>query len=462
MALKNYVLDTCVLLHDPDCINSFEDNHVHIPFVVLEELDKFKKNNDETGRNCRQVTRMLDELRAKGNLTAGIDLDNGGKLWVTNKYTGPGQPHLDMKVNDHMILSTACVLKESVFKPEVILVTNDINLRVKADSVGIKAEAFGKRKERQNSLYSGVAELTVDPGSYAEFKRDGWTEFTPSHAKEHSIFPNQYVILEKEDTKQVTYARYDEKKSRLVKLIDARDGVFGINAKSDEQRFAIDALLNDDIKLVSLVGKAGTGKTLLAVAAALSKIVEQRAYSKLLISRPVQPMGKDIGFLPGTMEEKLSPWMQPIHDNLDFLFSLNKRHEKPKADKTKINKKTKDTFYNEEKPESLHKTLLEDGTIQVEALTYIRGRSIPQQFMIIDEAQNLTPHEIKTIVTRAGEGTKIVLTGDTHQIDSPYLDESSNGLAYCVEAMKDTNITAHITLTKGERSELAELGSQLL
>lgn len=462
MAIKDYVLDTCVLLHDPQSIFNFEDNRVHIPFIVLEELDKFKKNNDETGRNARQVARILDELRAKGSLTQGVDLDNGGKLWVTNKYTGEGQLSIDFKINDNIILSTAAVLKHSVFKPEIILVTNDINLRVKADTVGIKAESFGKKKDRQTSLYSGVMELTVDPETYAEFKRDGWTEFTPSHADEHNVFPNQYLILEKEDTKQKTYARYDEKKGRLVKLIDARDGVFGIHAKSDEQRFAIDALLNDDVKLVSLVGKAGTGKTLLAVAAGLSKIVDQQVYSKLLVSRPVQPMGKDIGYLPGTMEEKLSPWMQPIHDNLDFLFDINKRHTEPKADKRKLNKKSKDTFYNESEPKSLHKSLLEDGTIQVEALTYIRGRSIPQQFMIIDEAQNLTPHEIKTIVTRAGEGTKIILTGDTHQIDSPYLDESSNGLAYCVEAMKDTNITAHVTLTKGERSELAELGSQLL
>ncbi|MDD3412381.1 MAG: PhoH family protein [Lachnospiraceae bacterium] len=460
MSKKNYVLDTCVLLHDPDSIYSFEDNNVYIPFVVLEELDKFKKNNDETGRNCRQVTRMLDELREKGHLTKGVQLENGGTLIVTRAYTGEGQPDLDMKINDNMILSTAAVLSNRNREVKTILVTNDINLRVKADANGVEAEAFGKKKTKNNhsDIYSGVAEIEVDAESFIEFKRNGWTEFTIEDAEKLNVFPNQYLILEKEGTGQRTYARYSLKQNRLVKLIDARD-VFGIHAKSDEQRFALDALLNDEIKLVSLIGKAGTGKTLLAVASGLHKTLDEKIFTKLLVSRPVMPMGKDIGYLPGDLKEKLAPWMQPIHDNLAFLFDLKKRHHQPAA------KKSKGARLHETKtaPTAItQQSLIDDGTIQVEALTYIRGRSIPEQYMIIDEAQNLTPHEIKTIITRAGEGTKIVLTGDTQQIDSPYLDESSNGLAYCVERMKSLDIVAHVTLTQGERSELAEQGSQLL
>lgn len=462
MSLKNYVLDTCVLLHDPESINNFQENNVYIPFVVLEELDKFKKNNDETGRNCRQVTRMFDELRLKGHLTKGVKLDNGGTLYVTSAYTGPGQPQLDLKINDNMILSTAAVLADAQKGTETFLVTNDINLRVKADSVGVKAEAFGKKKgDHKDNTYSGVQELNVNPEAFIEFKRNGWTEFTKEDATALNVHPNQYVVLDRSDSKSKAFARYDAKTSRLVKLIDAKD-VFGITPKSDEQRFAFDALLNDDIKLVSLIGKAGTGKTLLALSAGLSKTVDQKVFSKLLVARPVMPMGKDIGYLPGDLKEKLAPWMQPIHDNLEFLLDLKKKHAPKPIQKKPVRKSGRFEEKAEGVPSSLKQNLMEDGTIQVEALTYIRGRSIPQQYMIIDEAQNLTPHEIKTIVTRAGEGTKIVLTGDTQQIDSPYLDESSNGLTYCVERLKDLMITAHVTLTRGERSELAEQGSLLL
>jgi PhoH-like ATPase len=446
--VKNYVLDTCVLVHSPEALFSFEDNNVYIPFVVLEELDNLKTRDGETGRNARHTTRNLDELRKLGSLARGVKLENGGTLFVIRKASGPGMPDLDMKKNDNKILATACVMQAIYPNSQTTLVTNDIALRIKADAVGMKAEHFGKKKVSREQMHSGITEVGVQSELFKEFKKNG-------HLKSEGNVPlldNMYVRLIDEATDKVALARWNKRTGSFKKLIDARDGVFGIRPMSEEQHFAIDALLNEDIKLVTLIGKAGTGKTLLAVAAGLHKTVNEDTYHKLLVSRPVEPMGKDLGFLPGSVDEKLAPWMQPIHDNLEFLFDIHK--------KTTPKKKGKKGEASE--PGMSQQSLFDQGILQVEALTYIRGRSIPEQYMIVDEAQNLTPHEIKTIITRAGEGTKIVLTGDTQQIDSPYLDEQSNGLAYCVERMKELGITAHVTLTKGERSELAEAGSQLL
>jgi PhoH-like ATPase len=459
LAKKNFVLDTNILLHDPQALNSFADNNIIIPMIVLEELDKFKKNENETGKNCRLTSRLLDELREKGSIVKGVELDNGGTIRVTSTYRNPGT--LDMSINDNKILATALTLKADGTEG-VVLVTNDINLRIKADAFGLPAEKFGKKKNESHSLFRGIQDIKIQPERYSEFGRQKWTKATADEIKSFGLVGNQYIRLYKGDTGSVSLARFDGKTNKIKKLIPAAE-VFGIRALSDEQMFALDALLDEDIKLVSLVGQAGTGKTLLAVAAGLEKIVNQTKYSKLLVSRPVMPMGNDIGYLPGTVEEKLSPWMQPIKDNLDYLFDIHKRHTPKTKDKKKTPREKKNTHTKtEDEPKNIQERLVQEGILQVEALTYIRGRSIPNQYMIIDEAQNLTPHEIKTIITRAGEGTKIVLTGDTHQIDSPYLDELSNGLAYCVERMKGVNISAHVTLTQGERSELAEQGSKLL
>ncbi len=458
---KHFVIDTSALLHSPNVINSFQDNYVYIPFVVLEELDRFKKKNDETGRNSRATARYLDELRKKGCLTKGVKINKSGKVMVLNNYIPPAS-NLDMTINDNIILSTAHYVRtESAPLKDVVVVTNDINLRIKADSMGLEAEPFGKRKIKNTSRYRGIKEITISHADFNLYKRNGWVGMEKDFIFKNTLHPNEYLIINSDNGKRAL-GRYDQKKGRIVRLIGQRSDVFGIRSRSEEQQFAIDALLDDDVKLVSLSGKAGTGKTLLAVAAGLEKIVNDNVYTKLLISRPVEPMGKDIGFLPGDMNEKLAPWMQPIKDNLDFLFDLQKKHAYKSKRKPRKDKKGSQNRELPSQPSGSYDKLTEDGTIQVEALTYIRGRSIPEQFMIIDEAQNLTPHEVKTIVTRAGEGTKIIFTGDTQQIDSPYLDESSNGLSYCFERLKNLSISAHITLEQGERSELAEAGSKYL
>lgn len=426
---KTFVLDTCVMLHDSGCIGVFEDNNVIIPFVALEELDRFKKNEDQIGRNARAIARKLDKQREAGSLIEGIKLERGGYLKVSSDYKAP-DANMDMDINDNKILGVAAA------NPGSILVTNDINLRIKADSCGIEAQAYYNKRPAADDRYSGTNTRILNSEEFATFKKRGWLEIAKKEAFELGYIPNQYFILEKEDTDKHVLARYSADQGRLVKLSSLPDTVCGIKALNDEQRFAFDALLSDEIKLVTLVGKAGTGKTLISIAAGLHKMSED-VYNKMLVARPVEPMGKDIGYLPGDLNEKLTPWMKPIEDNIEFL--LNIMDHRGSYTRARV-----------------------DENVEVEALTYIRGRSIPHQYMIIDESQNLNPHEIKTIVTRAGEGTKIIFTGDTQQIDSPYLDETNNGLVYCLERMKELELSAHVTLTKGERSELAEAASNLL
>ncbi len=437
---KIFVLDTNVLLHDPHAIFSFEDNEVIIPIVVIEELDKFKKGIDEIGRNARQVSRFLDELRQKGKLSQGVALDSGGSLCVELNHQSP--EHLPSELvatkADNRILATALNLKHDDLP--VILVTKDTNLRIKADALGLKAEDYESDNITLDELYSGETELPVEPGAIDEFYARG--EFTPP--AEPKLHPNEFVLLKNSaNLSQTALARYQQQKNVLVPIVNAKHGVWGINARNKQQQFALDLLLNDDIRLVTLVGRAGTGKTLLALAAGLDKTIESRAFQRLVVSRPVFPLGKDIGFLPGDIEEKLRPWMQPIRDNLDFLMGASTMSGRAKGKKDL-------------------QGLFDLGMIEVEPLTYIRGRSMPNQYLIVDEAQNLTPHEIKTIITRAGEGTKVVLTGDPYQIDNPYIDSSSNGLTFVVERFKEESIAGHITLVKGERSDLAELAATLL
>jgi PhoH-like ATPase len=437
---KIFVLDTNVLLHDPRAIFSFEENDVTIPIVVIEELDKFKKGIDEIGRNARQVSRILDDFRQKGKLSQGVPLEGGGSLRVELNHQSPQYLPNELIATkaDNRILATALNLKHDDLP--VVLVTKDTNLRIKADALGLRAEDYESDTITITELYSGETELLVEPGAIDAFYAKG--EFTPPVDTTH--YPNQFVLLKNNaNPSQTALARFNQQKHAMVPVTNTKHGVWGINAKNKQQQFALDLLLNDDIRLVTLVGKAGTGKTLLALAAGLEKTIEARAFQRLVVSRPVFPLGKDIGFLPGDIEEKLKPWMQPIRDNLDFLMGASAVAGRAKGKKDL-------------------QSLFDLGMIEVEPLTYIRGRSMPNQYLIVDEAQNLTPHEIKTIITRAGEGTKVVLTGDPYQIDNPYIDSSSNGLTYVVERFKEEPIAGHISLVKGERSDLAELAATLL
>ncbi|MCK9419198.1 MAG: PhoH family protein [Nitrospirae bacterium] len=436
---KIFVLDTNVLLHDPRAIFSFQDNDVVIPIVVIEELDKFKKDVNEIGRNARQVSRILDEHRLKGKLSLGVKLESGGNLRVELNHTSPERLPSELIATkaDNRILATALNLKHDDLP--VILVTKDTNLRIKADALGLIAEDFESDTITLDELYSGESELLVAPGMIDDFYARG--EMEPADPKP---LPNQFALLKNSaNESQTALARYNKQKNVFVPITTAKHGVWGITAKNKQQQFALDLLLNDDIRLVTLVGKAGTGKTLLALAAGLEKTIEARTFQRLVVSRPVFPLGKDIGFLPGDVEEKLRPWMQPIRDNLDFLVGSSGGPGRVKGKKDL-------------------QSLFDLGMIEVEPLTYIRGRSMPNQYLIVDEAQNLTPHEIKTIITRAGEGTKVVLTGDPYQIDNPYIDSSSNGLTFVVDRFKEESIAGHITLVKGERSDLAELAATLL
>ncbi|MGB0454772.1 MAG: PhoH family protein [Bacteriovoracaceae bacterium] len=434
---KTFVLDTNVILFDPTSIFKFGKNDVYIPLVVVEEVDRFKKDQNENGRNARYFSRIVDDLRKKGPVTKGVDLDNGGRLIIsTDKKPDEFKTeHFDLSLNDNLILSTALSLKES--GQEVLLVTKDINLRLKSDILQIDAEDYGKKDVSLDELYSGIYHYAVNPDVIKQFEKERFLD-VPDW-EERNLCTNQYVIIHQEgNVHHRALGRFCKKKKGIVPLISIREGVWGIYPKNVEQHFALDALLNEEVKFVTLVGKAGTGKTLLAIAAGLEMTINKEKFSRLLVSRPIQPMGKDLGYLPGDVNEKLGPWMQPIFDNMDFLFG--QAHSAT----------------------SSYEDLINHGLLHIEPLTYIRGRSIPGQYLIVDEAQNLSPHEVKTIVTRAGEGTKIVLTGDCQQIDSPYLDEINNGLAYSVERLKDETIVGHTTLKVGERSELSEIASKKL
>jgi PhoH-like ATPase len=434
---KNYVLDTNVLLHDPHAIFRFEDNDVIIPIYAIEEVDQFKREGSERGRNARATARLLDELRERGgSLSKGVALESGGTLRVavpTKRLALPSA--IDHNAMDQAILQTAMDVRENDGGHATIFVTMDTNLRIRADALGMVAQNYENQRVEFDSLTSGIVELDVEGSEIDAFFRDGKVPVgDPAPA------PNTCVLLrDRTNASHTALGRYDAAKRSIAALRVPRDGVLNVRPRNKEQSFALDLLLDESIRIVTLVGKAGTGKTLLALAAGLKRTVEDGVYTRMLVSRPVMPLGRDIGFLPGDVDEKLNPWMQPIFDNLEFLFSAGSR-KGPRA----------------------YAELLESGQIQVEPLTYIRGRSLPQQFIVVDEAQNLTPHEVKTIITRSGDGTKIVLTGDPGQIDNPYVDSSSNGLTIAAERFRGEKLAAHIVLAKGERSDLAELAANLL
>jgi PhoH-like ATPase len=436
---KNFVLDTNVLLHDPRAIFQFADNSVVIPIYVLEEIDQFKKELSERGRSAREIARRLDELRGGGNrLAEGVPIgERGGTLRVAVGQRPLPEPLRASQMADNYILATALDVRDADLKVPTILVTKDVNLRIRADALGLAADDFSTEKIQVEELYSGTGEVEVAGSDIDHFYTDGSLELARNgnHA-------NQYLLLrDRNNPSHTALGRYDGTASRVQPLRKVREGVWGIRPRNKEQHYALDLLLNDDIKLVTLIGKAGTGKTLLAIAAGLQKCVEEEVFQKLLVSRPIFPLGRDIGYLPGDIEEKLNPWMQPIYDNIELLLGFSKADKK--------------------EGRSYHE-LIDLGYIEIEPLTYIRGRSIPNQYMIVDEAQNLTPHEVKTIITRVGDNTKIVLTGDPYQIDNPYVDSSNNGLTMVVERFKGEPIAGHVTLQKGERSPLAELAANIL
>jgi len=439
--VKNYILDTNVLLHDPNSILSFQENHVLIPIEVIEEIDRFKRESSELGQNARTVSRMLDSHRAKGSLSEGVALPNGGRLRIIFNQTKTklrnGQSAIAGSNSvDSRIVALALSVQRSTPKIPTILVTKDINLRIKADALGLPAEDYESDRVNISDLYTGVFEMAVSAEKLAAFRANGELEVNGGK----TYFPNEYCTLTEEgNPKRTALTKVDPTGKKLIPIIDVREGVWGIKPRNREQHFAFDALLDDKVKLVTLMGKAGTGKTLMAMAAGLKRTVLDREFRRVVVARPTVSMGREIGFLPGSLEEKLGPWMQPIHDALEMLSDLNMGHEHRRSN-----------------------DLMRSGSIVVEALSYIRGRSIASQYMVIDEAQNLTPLEVKTIVTRVGHGTKIIFTGDPYQIDNPYVDGSSNGFNYIISKFREQPLAAHIELQKGERSELAELAANIL
>jgi len=441
-----YVLDTSVYLTNADSIFSFNDNDIIIPLKVLEEVDKHKKRQDGAGLNARTIIRILDSLREEGSLYEGVGLGPGlGKIKVRGietVHTDQFPKDLNMNVPDHMIIATA--LSEKIDSPEseIVVVTRDINMRVICDSLGLSCEDYIDNKivKSGESIFTGHVAHSIEDSEIDALYSGEEIYLDP---EEIEVFPNQFVMLKSNiNSKRTVLTRFVNYVSPLVRVAANRAGVWGVKPRNREQTYALDILMNPDISLVTLIGKAGSGKTLCAIAAGIQQTLDPTSgdageprYTRMIVSRPVQPLGKDIGFLPGTLEEKMHPWLMPIQDNLQFLMGNDK---------------------------ATLEMYMEQGTIEIEALTYIRGRSIANAFIIIDEAQNLTTHELKTIITRVGEGTKIVLTGDVEQIDNTYIDATSNGLTHAVEKFKEADLAAHITLLKGERSKVATLAAKIL
>ncbi len=438
---KTFVLDTSVLLHDPRSIYAFGDNLIIIPSVVIEEIDKKKNLSDIIGRNARQIARELDNLRKQNSLNKGVKLENGGVLKVElNHRSFKNMAKWFNEINnDNRILAVALNLQtEKGIENKVVLVSKDVIMRIKADSLNIESQDYLHDKIEEYIYEKYVGYKTYNMPSYLidQFYEKGYLE--TDHFRDEKFFSNQFIILKADDiVNKSAVGRFDKSSGSIKSLIFGENIYWGISGRNVEQRMAIEALLNDDIRLVTLTGKAGTGKTLLSLATGLYKVNDERSYKKLLITKPVIPVGRDIGYLPGDKNEKLRPWVQPIYDNLELLLG------------TKSFAKLEDT-------------LVGMNRVEIEALTYIRGRSLPNQFIIIDEAQNLTRHEVKTIITRVGEGSKIVLMGDTQQIDHPYLDSECNGLTYVINKFKEQDIAAHVTFNKVERSSLAQLAADIL
>lgn len=437
MTRKTFVIDTNVLLHDPEAIRKFADNDVVIPLVVLEELDGMKRLADELGRNSRHVIRYIDSLkeRKSGDLHKGVAIEKGITVRVHVETKAPERKNFPLPLdrNANKVLWVAHQIGEEGGK--AVLVSKDFVMRVKAEAIGIEAEDYENSKFSYDKLYKGYRKIEVPKRDIDIFYKDGALP-----APTRDMAPNEYCILTCPEQSSAV-CKYNPATKQLEPLLKLARDIWGIHPLNVEQKCALDLLLRDDIKLVTLIGQAGTGKTLLALAAGLKKVFDEGIYSRILVSRPIIPLGKDIGYLPGSKEEKLYHWMQPIYDNLEYLCRSLDGH----------------TTGHE-----TQKWILESKKIEMEAVTYIRGRSLPKMWMIIDEAQNLTPHEVKTIISRAGQGTKVVLTGDPTQIDNPYLDKDSNALTFTVGRFKDYPIYGNVLLDRTERSELAAIAAEVL
>lgn len=428
-----FLLDTNVLLHDATVLDAFDEHHIILTVDVLEELDRFKRENDERGRNARHVIRTIDDLRSKGNLREGVPLEAGGRLFVlVDDYVDELPTGMDGTIPDNRILASALFLTSNGV--DVTFVTKDINARVKGDALGVRSEDLQRSTVNMDELYPGWTEVDCSAETINAFYAG------EDLSLEGEWRPNEGLLLRDEtNPKHTAMCIYRAGTGRIERLRHQEAHPWGLSALNMQQHFALELLLRDDIRLVTMLGQAGTGKTLLALAAGLHKVTDEKSYRRIMVSRPIMPLGRDIGYLPGTKEEKMETWMEPIFDNLQFLIDPQLEQSEEKVD-----------------------YLFDTGVIEVEAVTYIRGRSLPHLYIIIDEAQNLTPHEVKTVISRAGKDTKVILTGDAWQIDNPYLDAASNGLTYVVERFKHQPIYGHITLAKSERSELASLAAELL
>ncbi len=434
---KTFVIDTNVLVHDPSAIKKFKDNDVVIPLSVLEELDSLKRHSDEVGRNAREVIRYIDSLKMRetGDFHKGVEIPEGPRvrIFLEGKPDRVAGFPLSLDRNTNKFLLSAFMLKER--NEAVVIVSKDFVTRVKAEAMDLESEDYENLKTSYEEMYRGLRKLEVQKRDIDLFYKDGTLPLP-----ETGFRPNEYALLVSPENSSAV-CKYNEKTKRLEPLLPIQRDIWGIQPLNVEQRCAIDLLLRDDIHLISLIGQAGTGKTLLALACGMRKVFDEPTYSRILISRPIVPLGKDIGYLPGTKEEKLYHWMQPIYDNLEFLCS---------------------TTSGEGNGAASLEFIMQSKKIEMEAVTYIRGRSLPKMYMIIDEAQNLTPHEVKTVISRAGKGTKVILTGDPTQIDNPYLDKDSNGLTYIVNKFKNHKIYGHMFLDRTERSELAALAAEIL
>ncbi len=472
-AVKHFVIDTNVLLHNPDAMFVFAEHHVVIPFMVIEELDKMKRKEDDLGRNARACIRHLDRLRDIGSLSDGVAWGKlgpraGAAASATRNAGQTGTVRIDMNdyprpqaisedSPDNRIIAVAYHLKQTGVR--TVFVTKDLSARIKSDALGIRTEDFANQKVDADRLYTGYLNATAPGDLIDELYRDRLLPLDrlvdvlkitedDGDVYERQLEPNQFLVLKDQDDENHTgLARRLADTDHVIPVTGPRKPVSGIMARNVQQTMALDLLLDDEIRMVTLLGTAGTGKTLLAIAAGMAKVFGEERYDKMLVARPIMPMGRDIGYLPGDKDEKLTAWMQPIFDNLGYLLSTRGAHAQGADSHT---------------TEQRIQKLMADGKLVLEPLTYIRGRSIPHQFMVVDEAQNLTPHEVKTIASRIGEGTKLVLTGDIAQIDNPYLDQSSNGLAYAVERMRGVRLFGHVTLARSERSELASLAASRL
>ncbi|MBB6481584.1 PhoH family protein [Spirochaeta isovalerica] len=432
---KIFVLDTNVLIHKPDAILSFKESHVVIPLWVLEELDHLKTEHSDRGRSARHAIRFLNDANknCNGNLRDGLKLSDNITLQVMLTHHDFKDLDLSLTKADNKIILCAFDLQQEGNK--VFFVSKDINARIKALSLGVHAVDYEKHKVSIQTLYAGYRQEKVGEDFVKELIEKGEAECT-----NNDVIANQFTEFSTEESGKTVYlSRFDKTANKYFHVPSSIEPVLGVSPLNVKQRMAFELLLNPDIQCVTLVGKAGTGKTLLALASGLKLVLDDKEYTRVLVSRPIIPMGKDLGYLPGAKKDKMSHWMQPLYDNLEYIIGSSRSQNLKSIDH-----------------------LLSNKLIEVEALTYIRGRTLPKQFIIIDEAQNLSPHEVKTIVSRAGSDTKVVLTGDPYQIDNPYLDEESNGLTYLVEAFKGQELAGHITLGKSERSKLAELATELL